>query len=306
VITQGKTLEDAVTDALAGQKSMVQCPSHEDTTPSLSVAPGKDHPVLLHCHAGCEPDKIIADGGLDWATVMAPEDPDAHTAPTHMWTPRGTASHIYRYTDLRGQVLYEVLRVPLPGGKKTIIQRQPDESTKSGYVWNLDGVERVLYRLPEVIVTPWPLATPSTSPRARSAPTLCRRCWVKGRWPRATRWRRQVADRLLRDAVRGQRGHLRGRRRTRSGPRSRGARRTCSRRLHCQVGRRHRRAPSPARGKVINDVADHLEAGQGLDALLETTPRWIERARTGIDVLDLIKRTQGADRVRHRRHLRQG
>jgi hypothetical protein len=37
-----------------------RCPSHSDTTPSLSVAAGRDGRVLLHCHAGCSLDAILA------------------------------------------------------------------------------------------------------------------------------------------------------------------------------------------------------------------------------------------------------
>jgi hypothetical protein len=47
-------------------------------------------------------------------------------------------------------------------------------------------------------------------------------------------------------------------------------------------------------GKPINDVADHLEAGLSLAALLVTTPgQEEEKARTGIDILDLVRRPRG-------------
>ena len=38
---------------------MACCPAHEDRTPSLSICDGEDR-VLVHCHAGCEQDQVIA------------------------------------------------------------------------------------------------------------------------------------------------------------------------------------------------------------------------------------------------------
>lgn len=47
-------------------------------------------------------------------------------------------------------------------------------------------------------------------------------------------------------------------------------------------------------GKKINDVADHLQNGRSLDDLLVTTPESVmEKARTGIDILDLVSRPIG-------------
>jgi hypothetical protein len=51
----------------------------------------------------------------------------------------------YAYTDGGGRLLYEVLRL-LP---KAFSCRRPDGM--GGWMWNLQGVERVLYRLPEVV-----------------------------------------------------------------------------------------------------------------------------------------------------------
>ena len=59
----------------------------------------------------------------------------------------------YQYTDAAGVLLYEVVRMD----PKSFRQRRkprpddPPEKIKSGWVWNLDGVERGLYRLPAVI-----------------------------------------------------------------------------------------------------------------------------------------------------------
>ena len=51
----------------------------------------------------------------------------------------------YDYTDEQGEVLYQVCRA-MP---KTFFQRRPDGN--GGWIKNLDGVRRVLYRFPEVV-----------------------------------------------------------------------------------------------------------------------------------------------------------
>jgi hypothetical protein len=50
----------------------------------------------------------------------------------------------YQYTDAFGELLFEAVRFQ----PKSFAQRRPDG--KGGWVWNLDGVERTIYRLPEV------------------------------------------------------------------------------------------------------------------------------------------------------------
>src|SRR5262249_1575088 len=51
----------------------------------------------------------------------------------------------YDYTDEAGSVLFQVVRFE----PKTFRQRRPDGH--GGWVWNLDGVRLVPYRLPELI-----------------------------------------------------------------------------------------------------------------------------------------------------------
>lgn len=43
----------------SGDGWMARCPAHDDREPSLSIAIGKDGKVLLHCHAGCDQDRVI-------------------------------------------------------------------------------------------------------------------------------------------------------------------------------------------------------------------------------------------------------
>lgn len=46
-----------------GGRGTWQCPAHEDRTPSLSVGEGA-HGAVIHCHAGCAPEAIVAALGL--------------------------------------------------------------------------------------------------------------------------------------------------------------------------------------------------------------------------------------------------
>jgi hypothetical protein len=122
----------------------VCCPNHEDAKPSLSIAYGTTHPVVMDCKAGCDPVDILAKLGLTWDTLCAPRDqcPDPGE-----WTPNGPAMAVYDYTDEHGGLLFQVCRT----ADKQFSQRVPDRSRKSGYRWQLGDTRRVLYRLPKVL-----------------------------------------------------------------------------------------------------------------------------------------------------------
>jgi putative DNA primase/helicase len=55
---------ETIAKALGGRKAgggwMVRCPVHDDREPSLSIRDGCDGKVLVHCHAGCDQQKVIA------------------------------------------------------------------------------------------------------------------------------------------------------------------------------------------------------------------------------------------------------
>jgi hypothetical protein len=54
----------------------------------------------------------------------------------------------YQYTDEKGTLLYEVLRFE----PKAFRQRRPDG--KGDWIWNVNDVRRVLYRLPDLMAFP--------------------------------------------------------------------------------------------------------------------------------------------------------
>ncbi len=59
---------------------------------------------------------------------------------------------VYDYIDEQGQQLYQVLRYRLASGKKDFRQRREDG--KGDWIYDLEGVRRILYRLPELIDNP--------------------------------------------------------------------------------------------------------------------------------------------------------
>ena len=61
-IDQILTRLDAVTQDGNGFTS--QCPAHDDHNPSLAISVGSDDRLLLHCHAGCAIEDIVASLGL--------------------------------------------------------------------------------------------------------------------------------------------------------------------------------------------------------------------------------------------------
>lgn len=128
----------------SGGSWMARCPAHEDGKASLHISRGKDHPVVLKCHAGCEPADILDKLGLTWDSLCTPRD-DA--APKGEWTPRGEASAIYDYADEAGKLLFQVLRT----ADKQFSQRVPDKSRPSGWRWSLGETRRVPYRLAKLI-----------------------------------------------------------------------------------------------------------------------------------------------------------
>src|SRR5262245_30986518 len=56
---------------------VARCPAHEDRHASLSVSEGDDGRVLVHCHAGCAIEAVVAALGLEMHDLFA----DTRTTP---------------------------------------------------------------------------------------------------------------------------------------------------------------------------------------------------------------------------------
>lgn len=132
-----KELAALVTARRAGPgKWQAKCPGHKDRNPSLSIAEGRDGRTLLNCHAGCRVEAILAAMGLQMSDLYleAPARKERKSEVRH-----------YEYQDANGSVLYRVTRSP----DKQFRQSRPDG--RGGWIWNLVGVTRVPYRLPELL-----------------------------------------------------------------------------------------------------------------------------------------------------------
>ncbi len=106
-----------------GLQFSAKCPAHEDKSPSLSISEVEGGKILLHCHAGCSYESITAAIDLPRPEIVA----------------------TYDYYDAEGTLLYQVCRYE----PKAFKQRQPN--AKGEWTWSVKNVQRVLYRLPEVI-----------------------------------------------------------------------------------------------------------------------------------------------------------
>lgn len=119
----------------SGRNWMALCPTHADKNQSLSVCE-KNGKILIHCFAGCPPRDVLAALGIEAQELLINAN-----APRRE---RGIVAK-YDYLQEKGKLLFQVVRYE----PKSFRQRRPDGG--GGWIWNLNGVRRVLYRLPEVL-----------------------------------------------------------------------------------------------------------------------------------------------------------
>jgi 5S rRNA maturation endonuclease (ribonuclease M5) len=290
---QANSLAEAIDYAKNGEQSMTKCtaPGHEDSTGSLHVSPGTKQPVVMKCHAGCETPNILGGAGIDFQMLLSPRDESNYSrvgTDSNMWTPvtdptTGKSlqpSHIYKYTDEDGKVLFEVLRIPTSKGKD-FRQRQPvpESVKKSGWQWNMTGVRRVLYRLPEVLKAKANGETIYLVEGEKDVETLRMRGFTATTSPMgAGKWQPEYTEMLsatnvviISDAD--------------------------------TPGREHARVVKEQLDEVgcvvsiteamngCKDITDHFAAGFTLEQLIETVPALVEgRESYGMDILDAIER----------------
>jgi len=120
----------------SGNGYVALCPAHADHKHSLSVS-AEGGKVLVKCFVGCTTEAIVAAAGLTMADLFvdkkaaAPKVVDA-----------------YDYTDENGALLFQVCRLQ----PKSFRQRHKDSA--GNWVWDMKGVRRVLYHLPDIIRAP--------------------------------------------------------------------------------------------------------------------------------------------------------
>lgn len=146
-----------------GRSGTARCPAHHDTRPSMNITTGHKQSVVVKCFV-CDQKDVIAkfqDMGVwprpdkPWSPPSIPEyllndtghdeaDDDDIEWPDAPVTPIRRDIATYDYRDENGFVLFHKVRQD----PKNFYQRQPDGTR------NLDGVRKVLYRLPELLAAP--------------------------------------------------------------------------------------------------------------------------------------------------------
>ncbi|MFN8533879.1 MAG: hypothetical protein U0556_10050 [Dehalococcoidia bacterium] len=128
----------------SGSGHVARCPAHDDHHQSLSIAEGDDGRVLLFCHTGCSASAVAVALGIGVRDLY----PARRSAPPGQTTPsRARIVATYDYRDESGALLYQAVRLD----PKSFRQRRPDPAKAGGWLWNLSGVRRVLYRLPDLV-----------------------------------------------------------------------------------------------------------------------------------------------------------
>jgi hypothetical protein len=132
---------EEIADRLGGAKKsgrgwMVRCPCHEDRTASLSIGDGDNGSPVVKCFAGCGQADVIGELKKRGLWPSKSNGFDGHQ--------RKKQIAAYPYTNEEGQLLYEVIRYQ----PKAFSQRRPNGN---GWVWSVQGIRRVPYRLPELV-----------------------------------------------------------------------------------------------------------------------------------------------------------
>ncbi len=147
---------------LDGERRRIPCPAPnhpgDRSEANCAVWIGHDGSIGAKCHsAGCTHREILEGLGLyqggngqGWQrtashrfqNIHQPSRNDRNSAPKEKL---GPIVATYNYKNANGDLLYQVVRYD----PKAFRQRRPDG--KGGWIWKLDDVERILYRLPELL-----------------------------------------------------------------------------------------------------------------------------------------------------------
>ncbi|MHB0913835.1 MAG: phage/plasmid primase, P4 family [Armatimonadota bacterium] len=117
----------------SGEGWTARCPGHDDRRASLCVRADGEGRILVRCQAGCETGAVLSRMGLSMRDLF----------PAKGRRPVSVAA-TYDYVDEAGGLLYQVVRTKSKG----FFQRR---RVGGGWSYRLQGVRRVLYRLPQVI-----------------------------------------------------------------------------------------------------------------------------------------------------------
>ena len=126
------------------------CPCRaDDHNPSISVGEGEEGRVLIHCHRGdgCDTDAICKALGMELGDLFPPKP--VKEEPVAKAKGPGTLEETYDYVDANGFLVFQVLRYRDSAGKKSFRQRKPEG--RNDWNWSTSGLDKPLYRLPEVL-----------------------------------------------------------------------------------------------------------------------------------------------------------
>lgn len=158
-----------------GKGWSARCPAHEDRRASLSIGVGEGGRALVHCHAGCKPEKIVAALGMKLADLM-PETPTtarpmfkparkpavkaaagtpatfttAAEAVAELERQHGPRAAVWTYKSAGGEPVGLVVRWDTATGKVI----RPVSKTPAGWIIGGMPEPRPLYRLPELLAQP--------------------------------------------------------------------------------------------------------------------------------------------------------
>jgi putative DNA primase/helicase len=163
----GVTIDKFLTNLTGVRRSgdgwVARCPAHNDQHPSLSVKEVSGT-LLVHCHTGCTFEQIMR-------SVNSSFNGNGHSLSEVAKGPvtsssNGNRSRVLKerrperefdYTDGTGKLLYKVVRTKLiyedgTESKQFRAKRPvvPADNSSEDWIYKLDGVSLVLYRLPEV------------------------------------------------------------------------------------------------------------------------------------------------------------
>jgi putative DNA primase/helicase len=143
-------LAKALGGEVRGHQILAPGPGHSASDRSLSVKLDDRAPdgLVVHSFAGDDPitckDYVREKAGLG---AFKPNGQGRKHRPTSS-RPQGSVEAKYDYRDERGALLYQVIRLK----PKDFRQRRPDGN--GGWIYKLDGVQRIPYRLPEILQYP--------------------------------------------------------------------------------------------------------------------------------------------------------
>ena len=153
-----QSLARALGGEVSGSQVLAPGPSHSTSDRSLSIKldPSAPDGFVVYSFAGDDPiackDYVRSKAGIEPFKANGKRKPafdigKVIAAQTNT-APKGRVIATYQYKDASGTLLYEVLRYEPKG----FSQRRPDG--KGGWLWHLNGVRRVPYRLQQLAQFP--------------------------------------------------------------------------------------------------------------------------------------------------------